>query len=199
MPRARTRAARPGRSLVRACVTLAALVAIAGCSDAPRQETVERDPVPDPVGTIAERDSGVATVRSITDGDTIRTTSGDRVRLLQIDAPEAHGDVQCWGPQASAALAELIAPGDVVRLERDPDLDDRDAHGRLLRYVIRDRDDLLLNLRLVRDGDAAPYFFHAERGAHAAELLAAATAARRAGRGLWGACPELRFTPNLGL
>ena len=89
-------------------------------------------------------------------------------------------------------------PGHTILLARDPALDDRDEHGRLLRYVL-DEDRLVnVNVELVRDGAAAPYFFRGARGAFATELLAAATDARRENRGMWGACPGARLDPRRG-
>lgn len=78
-----------------------------------------------------------ACVAHVTDGDTIRLCSGERVRLLGIDAPERAGSERCsvksrarlmnshnpsWcdfdkGEQARAALTRLIGTG-TVRLER---------------------------------------------------------------------------------
>ncbi|MCW2926083.1 MAG: nuc [Thermoleophilia bacterium] len=134
---------------------------------------------------------------SVTDGDTIRLRSGERVRLVQVDAPEARGDVECWGPQASAAMRRLLRPGDRVTLERDPALDGVDGYGRLLRYVTSP-DGTLLNTALVASGDAVPYFFRGDRGRHADRLLAAARSARSDRLGLWGACRRARLTPDLG-
>jgi endonuclease YncB( thermonuclease family) len=105
---------------------------------------------------------------------------------------------ECFGSEASAAAKRLLPRGTVVRLVDDPAVDDVDAFGRLLRYVVR-RDGLDVNLRLVADGAAAPYFFHGTRGVHAEELLRSAAAARAARNGLWGACPETRLNVERGV
>lgn len=126
------------------------------------------------------------------DGDTILLASGDRVRLVQIDAPELGSE--CYGDEAAAVLARLAPPGTELRLEADPLLDRVDRHGRLLRYVVADGLDL--NLELVRLGAAAPYFYRGERGRKAAALAAAASRARAAGLGLWGACPGTPLVPG---
>ncbi len=133
--------------------------------------------------------AGRATVDSARDGDTLLLEDGRRVRFVQVDAPEL--GVECWGDEAMAALDRLAPRGTEVRLERDPGLDDRDRHGRLLRYVHADETNL--TLELVRVGAAAPYFYRGERGVHARRLVAAAQEARAAGRGLWGACPRARL------
>ncbi len=126
-----------------------------------------------------------AVVDRIADGDTLELESGDRVRLVQIDATEL-GEGECYSEEATGALEELAPPGTRVRLEADPSLDQVDQYGRLLRYVhVGDRN---VNLELVRRGAAAPYFFHGEHGRYASELENAGEAARDAGRGMWGAC-----------
>lgn len=124
-----------------------------------------------------------AVVASITDGDTLRLTNGQRVRLLQIDAEERGG---CSSVEAARALGRLAPVGSVVTLETDPALDPIDQYGRLLRYV--KRAGVNVNIRLVLVGAARPYFYRGERGRYADRLVAAASQARAAKRGLWGAC-----------
>jgi endonuclease YncB( thermonuclease family) len=131
-------------------------------------------------------------VARISDGDTLRLADGRRIRLVQIDAPER--DLECFGGAATNALLVLAPVGSRVELERDPSLDDRDRHGRLLRYVRAGGRHV--NLELVRIGAAAPYFYRGERGRHAETLLRAAKAAQAARRGLWGACPAARLAPT---
>lgn len=125
-----------------------------------------------------------ATVEWVTDGDTLRVRGGDRVRLLQIDAPEA-GE-ECYAGRATAELMRLTPRGTRVTLESDPTLDPRDRYGRLLRYVLRGS--VNVNVELVRRGAATPYFYNGERGKYARRLLDAVDDARRARRGMWGAC-----------
>lgn len=117
---------------------------------------------------------------------------GRRVRLVQIDAPEAQED-ECYGAEASAELERLLASGAEVRLESDPRLDDVDRFERLLRYVVVDGRNA--NVELVARGAATVWFFDGDRGRHADELLEAAQTARRERRGLWGACPGAVFDP----
>jgi endonuclease YncB( thermonuclease family) len=129
-----------------------------------------------------------AVVASVADGDTLTLTSGQRVRLLQIDSPESG---ECYGTEARAALFALAPVGSRIVLESDPRLDRVDRYGRLLRYVRRGSLDV--NVELVRRGAAAPYFYGGERGRHAGRLLRVALAARSAHRGLWGASPATAF------
>ena len=126
----------------------------------------------------------VQRVSRIVDGDTLVLGRGARVRLLQIDAPEAGGE--CYARMATRELALLAPPGTRVVLEADPALDREDRYGRLLRYVRVGGANV--NVELVRRGAATPYFYRGERGRHAARLLAAAASARATRRGMWGSC-----------
>jgi micrococcal nuclease len=133
-----------------------------------------------------------AVVERVVDGDTIDVTidgRGDTVRLIGIDTPETKKPdtpVECYGPEASARLAELLPPGTPVRLERD--IDSRDKFGRLLAYVQREPDDLFVNAVLIDEGLARPYPFEPNT-TYADQFAAAAETARTNGIGLWSACP----------
>ena len=128
------------------------------------------------------------------DGDTLRTTAGRKIRLVQIDAPELHTD--CYGKAALAALRRLAPAGSHVTLVRDPALDATDRYGRQLRYVFRSGTNV--NIALVRAGAASPYFFRGERGRYADALLRAVDGARAARRGFWAACPGAKLNVGLG-
>lgn len=134
-----------------------------------------------------------ARVVSVTDGDTIVVRlSGveERVRLVGIDTPEVDGpftDLECFGPEASRRMKALLAPGDLVRLAADPTQPARDRNDRLLAYVFRPPEATSLNARLVQEGFArvytrGPTFQREDR------FLGLQSDARRAKRGLWGAC-----------
>jgi len=138
-------------------------------------------PVP---AAIAAAHTGV--IDHVADGDTVVLRSGERIRLVQIDTPEVYGVTECYGPHASADTKAMLPPGTRVRIVTDPRLDQRDADGRTLAYVWKGG--LLVNLRLLRTGDAAPYFYDGDRGEYASQFFATAVAARAAGRGLWGHC-----------
>lgn len=163
------------------------LLAMAACA-ASMGACAPTQPAEAPAPAVAQR----VRVESVTDGDTFRTTDGERVRLLQVDAPELQQG-ECHAREARAALVELLE-GASVELRADPDLDGRDRFGRLLRYV--HADDELVNLALVEQGAAAPYFYRGERGRHARQLLRAARTARRIGRGAWGSCPRAYLDPT---
>ncbi|MGV3511190.1 MAG: thermonuclease family protein [Novosphingobium sp.] len=105
---------------------------------------------------IALATASPACVARVSDGDTIRLCSGERVRLLGIDAPERKGSERCsarsrarlkhspnpsWcdfemGERARAALTRLIGTG-TVRIERRG----HDVYGRTLaRVTVNGRD-----------------------------------------------------------
>jgi endonuclease YncB( thermonuclease family) len=140
--------------------------------------------------------ASLARVDHVADGDTVDLTNGARVRLVQIDTPEVYFGDECFGPQASAETKRLLPPGTLVRLTREPATDSVDSYGRLLRYAIRVRDGLNVNVRLVGVGAAAPYFFDGRRGRYATTLERLALRARRLHLGLWGRCPGTPYQPN---
>ena len=119
------------------------------------------------------------------DGDTLDVRGGERIRLVQIDAPEL-GEGECYAPESRVELEHLASRGDRVELESDPRLDDSDRYGRLLRYVHAAAANV--NVELVRRGAATPYFRGGDAGMYADELLDAVDDARRSSRGMWGSC-----------
>lgn len=166
--------------MLRRCSALFVLVLLAGC------RATDRRPAP------VER--GQATVARVVDGDTVRVRIADqpgeeRVRLIGIDTPESvkpNTPVQCFALEASRRAKSLMPEGTPVRLVRD--VEPRDRYGRLLAYVYRSRDQLFVNLALVREGFAVAYTFP-PNVAHTADFVAAAAEARQQNRGLWGRCP----------
>jgi micrococcal nuclease len=148
----------------------------------------------DPPSVLATSGDETAIVGYVNDGDTLRTTDGRRIRLVQIDAPELHGD--CYGKAALAALRRLAPVGARITLVRDPSLDATDRYGRELRYVLVAGSNV--NVTLVRRGAASPYFFRNERGRYAAALLDAVDEARAGRRGLWAACPRAELNTGIG-
>ena len=145
-------------------------------------------------GTAApSRQTPGSVVARVYDGDTLTLGDGRRVRLLQIDTPEL-GSGECFSRAARTALLRLVPVGARVALEVDPSLDRVDRYDRLLRYVHRNGKNV--NLELVREGAAAPYFYGGARGRYAAALMDAARAAKAAKRGLWGACASTILDPG---
>jgi len=150
----------------------------------------------DPASTAV---SAVARVDHVVDGDTIALRSGAGVRLVQIDTPEVYFHAECYGHEASGLTKRLLPAGTLVRLETEPATDRVDRYGRLLRYVIRARDRLDVNVHLVAVGAAAPYFYLHRRGRYAARLERLARRARARKLGLWGRCPGTPYDPFRGV
>ncbi len=135
----------------------------------------------------------VATVSHVVDGDTVDLTlaggATERARLLGIDTPETvkpDTPIECFGPEASGRTKALLPERTQVVVQRDQEA--RDRYGRLLVYLWRRDDGLFVNHALVADGYARTLSIAPNR-AHAADLAAAAAAARASGAGLWAACP----------
>jgi len=141
--------------------------------------------------TIEIPEDGLGRVVGVVDGDTLVVDLDGRsetIRLLGIDTPETvHPDrpPECFGAEASGRLALLLAPGAAVRITRD--VEARDRYGRLLAYVERLSDGLVVNRSLVERGFAAALHIDPNDGMRH-ELAAAETRARVAGLGLWSAC-----------
>jgi endonuclease YncB( thermonuclease family) len=135
----------------------------------------------------------------VADGDTVALRNGQRVRLVQIDTPEVYFGTECYGRQASATTKRLLPSGTPVRLYTEPATDSVDRYRRLLRYIVRVKDGMNVNVQLVRVGAAAPYFYLGRRGRYAALLERLALRARAKKLGLWGRCPHTPYAPNQGV
>jgi micrococcal nuclease len=133
----------------------------------------------------------VGRVVRVVDGDTIHVQVGgtrETVRYVGVDTPESvkpGTPVQCFAKRASAFNHRFVE-GEQVRLVLDAE--PRDRYGRLLAYVYRVRDGRFVNAALVRRGYAQPLTIP-PNVAHAEDFRRLAATARRAGRGLWSACP----------
>ena len=132
-------------------------------------------------------------VSKIHDGDTITVAGAEKIRLLQIDAPEISPS-ECYGQEATLALKAIIGTSE-ISLEAEKVSADRDQFGRLLRYV--KVGDLNVNLKMVEIGAATPYFYQGQMGKYSKQLLTAAKIAKEKGVGLWGACPSTQLDPFL--
>jgi micrococcal nuclease len=133
----------------------------------------------------------VATVASITDGDTIRVVIDGQefpVRYIGMDSPEpdaTDAGVKQLAVAASAANASLVE-GKEVRLERE--VSDTDRFGRLLRdiwLVDVSGNYVLVNIELVRLGLAQIATFPPDVR-YVREITAAQSAAQADGLGIWG-------------
>ena len=124
------------------------------------------------------------TVERVVDGDTFKTTKGEKIRLLGINTPEIQHDTspgQPFGKQAKIALMNLIA-NKQVRLTFDKEK--KDKYGRTLAHVYL-RDGLWVNAALVEQGLAHVYTFAPNISA-AKRLLHIEEKAIAAKRKMWG-------------
>lgn len=121
-----------------------------------------------------------ATISHVIDRDTIVLDTGEEVRYLGIDTPEAshHG-----GPEATKANIELVA-GKEVQLWRDGE--DRDHYGRLFRYVCADG--VFVNAELIRLGWGYASSFSADEP-YRCLFRELQEEAREARRGVWADWP----------
>lgn len=90
-----------------------------------------------------------ARIVSIIDGDTVKLSTGQIVRLIGIDAPEGN---EPFYSESKNKLSDLILNKE-VRLEKD--ISEVDRYSRPLRYIFID--DILVNLEIVRQGYATAY------------------------------------------
>ena len=132
-------------------------------------------------------------VVKIYDGDTITMGDGLKVRLLQIDAPEL-AEGECYADKAKATLVSLLSKKGAITLKADPVSASFDRYGRALRYIFVGK--VNVNLEMVRQGAAAPYFYQGEKGKYSAAMLKAAEEAKYYKVGLWKDCPGTQLLPT---
>ena len=120
-----------------------------------------------------------AKVKFISDGDSFTLESGERVRMIGINAPEL---ADKFGPESKEHLAKLIR-GKTVLLESDPQNDDRDVHGRLLRFVSFNGTDI--NRQMIADGWAYAFLRYKFARSRRDAYRDAETAAKTSGVGIW--------------
>ena len=127
-------------------------------------------------------------VDRVVDGDTIKVSGGETVRLVGIDTPESKkpdAPVECGAERAAAAMRALVL-GKAVVLRRDPTQDAIDRYGRTLAYVdVGARD---AGEEMIRGGWAKPYVYGGVPFSRLSRYLPAEAAARRVRAGVHGAC-----------
>ena len=144
------------------------------------------------INSVGFANSGISYVY---DGDTLTLRSGEKVRLVQIDTPEL-SPAECYGIQARDLLRKMVGTS-TIQLRKEPASPNKDSNRRLLRYVIVGSKNL--NLELVKQGAAAPWFYQGERGKYANQLLRAAQLAQKNKVGLWKECPDTKLDPSRAL
>jgi len=163
-------------------------------SNAPGSSSVQHNNASD----MQAYDGKVFKVTYVVDGDTLDIDAPDavrgkkvtRIRLWGVDTPETvkpNTPIQHFGPQASAFTKKFcLGNGKLVRLTLVKNRDTRCKYGRLLAYVISEKEDgsgACLNAELIGQG----YGYHDPRYSHPlrdefAKLQDKAHAARA---GLW--------------
>lgn len=171
-------------------------------SGSPTDRPVVVDPQSAPSSTQSQEETSAvietnASVVRVVDGDTIVVRMDGQsqdvtVRLLGVNTPETvdpRRPVQCFGVEASSFM-HAILDGRRVRLEGDPEADEYDKYGRLLRNVIGENG-MDVNARLVQDGYAYAYINFPQNKRRKTELRHLEEEAREAKRGLWDpeTCP----------
>jgi len=132
-----------------------------------------------------------AMVEKVVDGDTLEAKLDDegkifKIRLLGINTPETvdpRRPVECFGKEASNKMKELLT-GKRIRLEADPQADERDKYGRLLRNAFLE-DGTDINAFMVREGYAYAYLSFPLDAKRKKELKKLQEDAKMAQRGLW--------------
>lgn len=145
-----------------------------------------------------ENSKEVLVVKRVVDGDTFELSNGEKVRLLGIDTPEKYEskkldkDVEATGKdkktikklgKLASDYVKNFVEGKKVRLEREPNYEDKDRYGRLLRWVYLE-DGTFVNGKIIKDGYAQVYEkFPVSK---LDELRKYQKEARENNRGLWG-------------
>lgn len=143
--------------------------------------------------TLGLNAAGTYRVLNVEDGDTVTVDMNgtqERIRFIGVDTPETKDPrkpVQCYGKAASSYLKQLIGDNS-VRLESDPQSNNRDRYDRLLRYVYLP-DGRLAQAEIIKNGYGFAYtsfpFSKSE------EFRVLQTQARENNLGLWSQCnPE---------
>lgn len=125
-----------------------------------------------------------ATVTRVVDGDTLKLSTGETVRLIGVDTPETvdpRKPVERFGKEASA-FTKRAAEGKKVRLELEG-ASNKDKYGRTLAYVWLP-DGKLLNAEIIRQGYGHAYVQYPFARMEAFRALE--KEAREKRRGLWG-------------
>ncbi len=136
-------------------------------------------------------------VSRVVDGDTLKLSNGERVRLIGVDTPELHYSekllrdakrsgkdiraIQALGRMASD-FTKALCQGKKVRLEFD--VERRDRYGRILAYVYLE-DGQFVNARILEEG-FGQIMTIPPNVKYAGLFLKLESSARDNRRGLWG-------------
>lgn len=132
-----------------------------------------------------------ARVIKVIDGDTVDVRLNGRkkrVRLIGIDTPEVYGGVECGGKKASTAAKRMLPRRTRVTLVSDPTQDRVDRYGRILRYVIKNKNRSDINRAQVWRGNATVYVYDNTPFKRTKSYRKAQRRARNHDRGIWRRC-----------
>lgn len=155
-----------------------------------------------------ENPGEVARVKKVFDGDTFEAEINgktEKVRMLGIDTPEKSSSdkfdrdmertrqdretIQKLGELSHQNTVKLIN-GKKVTLRTDPESDNKDKYGRLLRYVYLE-DGTLVNMKIIEEGYANAY--RKFKLTKQKEFIEAEKKARENKKGLWGDVDGLKY------
>ncbi len=123
----------------------------------------------------------------VVDGDTIKLTTGETIRLSGINAPEKN---ECFGPEATNELTKILQ-GKKLRLEKD--ILGQDNLGRVLAHIVAivdspTEDNIWVNKHLLKNGYAKYYI--SENVFMEKDFQDLETQAKKDNMGLWGKCKQ---------
>lgn len=118
-----------------------------------------------------------ATITRVIDGDTVELDSGERVRLICIDAPERGEE---WYDKAKVFLEDLILNKE-VKLEKD--ITNRDKYNRLLRYIYT-KEGIFIDELIVFEGYARAYPYEPDTRL-CPQMIEAEKIAKTQNKGMW--------------
>lgn len=129
-------------------------------------------------------------VTRVIDGDTFEVKVGRHnitVRMLGINTPETvdpRKPPECFGVEASNEAKHLLI-GKSVRLELNPNREEKDRYGRYLAYVYLE--EVLINKNLIENGFAKEYTYGKPYSMQR-EFRSTEKEAKDSKKGLWGKC-----------
>ncbi|WP_354700623.1 hypothetical protein [Paraconexibacter sp. AEG42_29] len=124
----------------------------------------------------------------VADGDTLTVRSGGRTETVDLVGVKAPARASCFADRSTRILRALLPAGTSVRLA-----DEQRVAGRG-RYVLKSG--TFINAAILRAG--AGRVTGTTRFARGSALRTAAAAARGAGRGIFGDCPQAAASPGTG-
>lgn len=135
----------------------------------------------------AGEQADTVTVDRVIDGDTIVTTTGEKIRYLLVDAPETTlGHNDCYGSNATQFNTDLVLHKQV---ELTYDVEKMDMYGRTLAWVSVAGNDV--NKLMVERGYACVLYIPPDGMSRYDEFKMLQADAKANSRGVWGACDPL--------